>query len=105
VETSSSTFDIRHFRENGTYTRVHGSKTGINLAPDDDCGYGYHKKISCRQKKLSSRYKHHLRYFTMDIYPAFIHKGDLSPDSFGSDVDHICNEIQSACKGFGTDEK
>lgn len=41
----------------------------------------------------------------MDLYPSFIHKGDLSPDSFGSDVDHICNEIQAACKGFGTDEK
>lgn len=41
----------------------------------------------------------------MNLYPSFIHKGDLSPDSFGSDVDHICNEIQAACKGFGTDEK
>lgn len=41
----------------------------------------------------------------MDLYPSFIHKGDLSLDSFGSDVDHICNEIQAACKGFGTDEK
>jgi hypothetical protein len=41
----------------------------------------------------------------MDLYPSFVHKGDLSPDSFGSDIDHICNEIQAACKGFGTDEK
>lgn len=40
-----------------------------------------------------------------DLYPPFIHKGDLSPDSFGPDVDHICDEIHAACKGFGTDEK
>lgn len=42
---------------------------------------------------------------TMNLYPSIIHQGDLSPDSFGSDVDNICNEIHGACKGFGTDEK
>jgi hypothetical protein len=41
----------------------------------------------------------------MDLYPAIIHKGDLSPDTFGSAVDDVCNEINGACKGFGTDEK
>jgi Annexin len=39
------------------------------------------------------------------LYPKFIHDGDLSPEAFGSDVDQTCNEIQGACKGFGTDEK
>jgi hypothetical protein len=39
------------------------------------------------------------------LYPDIVHEGDLSPDSFGSDVDRICNEINGACKGFGTDEK
>lgn len=42
---------------------------------------------------------------TMDLYPPSIHKGDLSPDSFGAEVDKVCNEINGACKGFGTDEK
>ena len=41
----------------------------------------------------------------MNIYPAIIHEGDLSPDYSGSDVDTICNAIHDACKGFGTDEK
>lgn len=41
----------------------------------------------------------------MNLYPAIIHEGDLSPSYSGSDVDVICNEIHSACKGFGTDEK
>jgi len=32
----------------------------------------------------------------MDIYPAIIHEGDLSPDYSGSDVDTICNAIHDA---------
>jgi Annexin len=39
------------------------------------------------------------------LYPKFIHDGDLSPEAFGSDIDLTCQEIQGACKGFGTDEK
>ena len=39
------------------------------------------------------------------LYPTYLTKGDLSPDAFGSDVDHICQTIHDACKGFGTDEK
>jgi hypothetical protein len=39
------------------------------------------------------------------LYPKFIHDADLSPEAFGSTVDSICNEINGACKGFGTDEK
>ena len=42
---------------------------------------------------------------TVDLYPSIIYEGDLSPNSFGSDVDDICNEIHAACKGFGTNEK
>ena len=41
----------------------------------------------------------------MNLYPVIIHEGDLSPSYSGSDIDVICNEIHSACKGFGTDEK
>ena len=42
---------------------------------------------------------------SIDLYPPIVHQGDLSPDAFGNDVDKICEEIQSACKGFGTDEE
>jgi hypothetical protein len=42
---------------------------------------------------------------SLDLYPPSIHKGDLSRDAFGSEIDQICNEIHAACKGFGTDEK
>jgi hypothetical protein len=42
---------------------------------------------------------------SLDLYPAYLKKGDLSPDAFGSEVDHICHEIHDACQGFGTDEK
>ncbi|ACI65638.1 annexin [Phaeodactylum tricornutum CCAP 1055/1] len=42
---------------------------------------------------------------SIDLYPAIIHEGDLSPDSFGPEVDEICNEIDASCKGFGTNEK
>jgi hypothetical protein len=45
------------------------------------------------------------RYMNMDLYPAIIHEGDLSPSYSGSDINVICNEIHAACKGFGTDEK
>ena len=41
----------------------------------------------------------------MNLYPAIIHEGDLSPNYSGSDIDVICEGIHSACKGFGTDEK
>lgn len=40
----------------------------------------------------------------MDIYPAIIHEGDLSPDDVGDEVDEICNAIAEAVKGWGTDE-
>lgn len=40
----------------------------------------------------------------LNLYPSIVFEEDLSPDSFGSDVDDICNEIHAACKGFGTDE-
>uniref|UniRef100_A0A7S2YT91 Annexin n=1 Tax=Entomoneis paludosa TaxID=265537 RepID=A0A7S2YT91_9STRA len=40
----------------------------------------------------------------VDLYPPMIMEGDLSPDSFGDEVDEVCNEINAACKGFGTDE-
>mmetsp|Transcript_16745 Transcript_16745/g.31856 ORF Transcript_16745/g.31856 Transcript_16745/m.31856 type:complete len:330 (+) Transcript_16745:115-1104(+) len=42
---------------------------------------------------------------SLDLYPSIIHEGDLSPDAFGDEVDAICQEIQKATKGFGTDEK
>ncbi|GAX29391.1 hypothetical protein FisN_16Hh169 [Fistulifera solaris] len=41
---------------------------------------------------------------SIDLYPPIIHEGDLSPDSFGNEVDQVCQEIHAACKGFGTDE-
>ena len=37
----------------------------------------------------------------IDLYPAILMKGDLSPDSFGGEVDDICNEINEACKVSG----
>lgn len=40
----------------------------------------------------------------LNLYPSIVHSSDLSPDSVGSDVDEICNEIAEAVKGFGTDE-
>lgn len=30
-----------------------------------------------------------------DLYPACIHQGDLTPESFGSEVDEICEEIRA----------
>jgi len=41
----------------------------------------------------------------LNLYPSIVHSSDLSPDSVGSDVDEICNEIAEAVKGFGTDEE
>jgi hypothetical protein len=41
----------------------------------------------------------------MDLYPAIVHEGDLSPDSVGDAVDEICNQISEAVKGFGTNEE
>jgi hypothetical protein len=41
----------------------------------------------------------------IDLYPSMLHVGDLSPGMFGSDVDEICEEIEAACKGFGTNEE
>ena len=58
--------------------------------------YAFQNKFICKHQKETSN---------MDLYPAIIHEGDLSPSYSGSDIDMICNEIHSACKGFGTDEK
>lgn len=40
----------------------------------------------------------------LNLYPQIIHDNDLSPDSVGSEIDEICDQIHAACKGFGTDE-
>ena len=40
----------------------------------------------------------------LSLYPDLVHKNDLSPDAFGAEIDDACNKIQSACKGWGTDE-
>lgn len=42
---------------------------------------------------------------SIDIYPSIAHSGKFAPDSFGDDIDKICNEIHAATKGFGTNEK
>jgi len=42
---------------------------------------------------------------SFDLYPPSILEGDLSPESFGSEVDDICEEIRAATKGFGCDQK
>lgn len=43
---------------------------------------------------------------SLDLYPPFIKKNDLTPDEgFGADIDDDCEMIQKACKGFGTDEE
>lgn len=36
---------------------------------------------------------------SLDLYPEIIHEGDLSPESFGDELDDICNEIHAATKG------
>ena len=41
----------------------------------------------------------------VDLYPSVIHEGDLSPDAVGSEADDVCNEMEAAMKGFGTDEE
>lgn len=42
---------------------------------------------------------------SQNLFPSIIHDGNYSPDSFGNEVDEICNEIREATRGFGTDEK
>jgi hypothetical protein len=42
---------------------------------------------------------------SLDLYPALIHEGDLTPDACGAEIDDVCKDIHAACKGFGTDEK
>lgn len=42
---------------------------------------------------------------SVDFYPAMVYEGNLTPDNIGSDIEEVCQEIQDACKGFGTDEK
>ena len=42
---------------------------------------------------------------SLGVYPAIVLEGDLSPDAFGEEVDAICQEINDACSGFGTDEE
>jgi hypothetical protein len=42
---------------------------------------------------------------SLDLYPHQIHEGDLSPGSYGKEVDEVCEAIHKACKGFGTDEQ
>jgi hypothetical protein len=56
---------------------------------------------------LQKSFEHHVENATMsiDLYPAMILEGDLTPDAFGPEVNELCQEIHDACKGFGTDEK
>jgi hypothetical protein len=42
---------------------------------------------------------------SLDLYPALILEGDLTPDACGAEIDDVCMDIHAACKGFGTDEK
>lgn len=42
---------------------------------------------------------------SIQLYPDIVLEGDLSPESFGSDIDALCEEIEQASKGFGTDEE
>lgn len=40
-----------------------------------------------------------------DLYPDIVHKENVTADDFGGDhIDHLCDRIQKACKGFGTNE-
>lgn len=41
---------------------------------------------------------------TLDLYPTALLEGDLTP-SFGPEIDEICQAINDATKGFGTNEK
>ena len=44
------------------------------------------------------------RTMTLDLYPTALLEGDLTP-SFGPEIDEICQAINDATKGFGTNEK
>jgi hypothetical protein len=39
----------------------------------------------------------------INIYPSIVKEGVTSSDSFGSEVDHFCQEIHDGCKGRGAD--
>ena len=96
---------LGHFRIN---TVIEASNGYAEDAEVTKFSFGDMSKTAiCRHKKRTPKNSLATNNiaFIMNLYPTFILKGDLSPDSFGSDVDHICNEIQAACKGFGTDEK
>ncbi|KAL7562233.1 hypothetical protein ACA910_004041 [Epithemia clementina (nom. ined.)] len=42
---------------------------------------------------------------TIPLYPDFVLANDLSPDAFGSEVDEVCEEIESATKGLGANKQ
>ena len=69
---------------------------------DRQIAFFCHKKKSFDTCKtyLDSSNSSHLTM--LNLYPQIIHDNDLSPDSVGSEIDDICNEIHAACKGFGT---
>jgi hypothetical protein len=41
---------------------------------------------------------------TIELYPKAVHEGDLTP-TIPPEIDNICEAIDAACKGFGTNEK
>mmetsp|Transcript_493 Transcript_493/g.665 ORF Transcript_493/g.665 Transcript_493/m.665 type:complete len:340 (-) Transcript_493:311-1330(-) len=41
---------------------------------------------------------------TIGLYPEELYEEDLTPD-MGEEIEEVCNEIRSACKGWGTNEK
>jgi hypothetical protein len=42
---------------------------------------------------------------TIPLWPEFVMANDLSPEAFGSEVDEICEEIESATKGLGANRQ
>ena len=42
---------------------------------------------------------------TIPLYPEIVLANDLSPEGFGSEVDDICQEIESATKGIGANRQ
>ena len=42
---------------------------------------------------------------TIPLYPEYVLANDLSPEAFGPEVDDICQEIESATKGFGANRQ
>uniref|UniRef100_A0A7S2Y2K3 Annexin n=1 Tax=Entomoneis paludosa TaxID=265537 RepID=A0A7S2Y2K3_9STRA len=42
---------------------------------------------------------------TIPLWPDFVMANDLSPDGFGSEIDEICEEIESATKGLGANRQ